>query len=1040
MSSLRPMLVATALALVAAAHADPIRRASTPAISPDGGRIAFSWQGDIWVVPRSGGRAERLTVHPATDTAPRWTPDGKRVVFASNRHGHYDVYSMQATGGDVQRLTSDSGNSVPDCVSADGRTIYGHSSAFTGGRFNLFKVPITGGELVRLTDHTYEGAYFAATLPGGKRLVYNRGSYGTGGWLKPTTKSAAMPNLWVADVGVPLTNQHPIAKSESTQMFPAASSAGSIFYVSNASGWPNLWRINADGSGAKRLTDHRDGTMRYPSVSLDGRWVAYDFESELYVYDAVAAKPTKIEVDVPIDQRSNPVSDLELTSGVQDFAVAPDGKRLALAVRGDLYVIPEKGGFTRRLTTNAGFDGQPVLLDPKKILYVAGDAGHRELMTVTIDGKRESFLKDPKDLTHPSLSPDGKTVAFLRGTDEIAVIPVAGGTPKVVIEGSFNESLLGDTPFSWSPDGKWLVVDVQTPLASSEVTLVEVGGERRVVVARTARGAGVPQFLPNGKGVFFLANEYGSQVDLFVVDLTPQELVFTEDELDKPVDKPEAKKPEPPVVEVDPVGIERRLRRLTTGLGIADDDQPIPIASADSKSIYARVGGQLVAVPVAGGAAKPAEGAPTGISSIKLSGKKLIVLAGGKLSGIDLDPAGAFAKPGSIPIPFAASASIDVRQEEQALFDEIWWAMDRLYYDSKLNGKDWPAIKDKFQQVLPFTADRGDFYDLMEEMMEELDSSHLGSSAPSVETPGADAPGYIGVEFDPVALDARSVYIVKRIVPGSPAAHPQSRLTVGDRVVAVDAVEPSSTKTVASLLNHKVAKKVVLTVERGDKKLDIALKPVGPAMQRQLEYDAWVEWQRKETDRLSGGKLAYLHVRAMDEASYELFLRQIRTLTVGKKGAIVDVRYNGGGSTSHRLLSVLIKTPWLIRTTRGAHGLRLSENIYRGDSLELPTALLANSSSFSNAEVMAEGFRRLGRGPIIGERTPGYVIGTGAMALWDGGRIRTPVIGAYAVGGENLEANGRRPDFAVPFDPDAWTQGRDTQLEKAVEELLKQVK
>ena len=1024
----RLFLAAVALCVATCSNAETIKRLTQPAISPDGSKIAFSWQGDIWVVSRNGGRAERLTIHPANDVSPHWTPDGKRLVFASDRFGGLNVFSMSASGEDLKRLTYDSSNTIPYSVSPDGKYIYGQSGAFTGLRSNIFRIPITGGDLVQLTGHPFEGALYPVVSPDSAKVYYCRGSYGAAGWQKPGVKSSALPNLFESDNAVPFKNQHPIVRSESTQMFPTLSEDGHIFYVSNESGWPNVWRMNADGKGKKQLTNHKDGTIRYASVSKDGEFVSYDFESDLYVLDTKTGESHKLAVEVPDDARINALQELNLTAGVDEFAISPDSKRAVIGIRGDLFLIPEKGGTTRRLTTNPAWDGQPAFLDAKTLLYVASDKGKRTLMTMGLDGKAKPFITDDKDITHPVLSPDGKSVAYLRGGEEVLVIPAAGGTPKSILMGAFHDSITGDVPFSWSPDNKWLVIDKPTSLGSSQVTAAQVGGDKRIIVAKTAHGAGTPRFLPNGKGVYFMASEYNQNPDLFVVDLMPQDLTFTEDDLDKLDDAKPAKTD--PSVEIQEAGIDHRMRRLSTTGDIGN-----AMASPDGKTIYATAGAQLMAFPTGAGAAKPVDGV-TAVNGLVAGpgGTKGYYISAGKFMSLPLE------KLAPTPIPFTATYSVNVRDEEQALFDEIWWAMDRFYYDDKMHGKDWKAIKAKFAAIVPFTYDRVDFYNLMGEMMEELDSSHLGSTPPPQTPFGTDQTGYLGVSFDPVALDARGTYIVKSVDPGSPADHPSSKLMPGDRIVSIDGLEPSSQAPVASLLNHKASKKVVVKVLRNDAAKEVTIKPASVALQRELGYENWVDWERAETERLSGGQLTYVHVRAMDDASFDRFLREIRTYTVGKKGVLIDVRYNGGGSTSHKLLGVLVKTPWLIRTTRGYDGLKLSENIYRGDSLELPTLLLVNSYSFSNAEIMAEGFRKLKRGSIVGERTPGYVIGTGAVRLWDGGAIRMPEIGSISVDGVDMENNGRRPDFNVWFDPDAWNAGHDLQLEKAVEELLKQIK
>ncbi len=1014
-----------ALAGVAAsAHADLIKRVQYPSISPDGSMVVFSWQGDLWRVAAGGGRAERLTIHPANDTSPRWTPDGKRIVFSSNRFGSLDLFTIAPDGTDLKRLTFDSGTEYPNAVSPDGKYVYGYTNAF--GRLDLFRVPVAGGELARLSDHPFETEFYAGFSPDGKQVYYNRGSYGPRSWVKPGVTGTAVGDLWVADNTVPLSNHRNLTKSDAAELFPLVSPDGSLTYVSNRSGWPNLWR--GLGASAKQLTKHMDGTLRNPSMSADGKRLMYEFESEIYVMDVGAGDARKIDIDVPSDQRTNPNVELTLATGLSEYAVAPDGKRTVIGVRGELFLIPEKGGTTRRLTKNVGVDDSASWLDAKTILYVAAaQDSKRELRTVSLEGESKVFLSDPQDLLHPSVSPDGKMVAFHRGITEICVIPATGGTPKVISKGNFVDSLRGQTTaFSWSPDSKWLVIDKPTDRGSNVVAQA-VDGSKEIVVARTARGvSSPPQFLPNGKGVYFTAQEY-TEADLFVVDLVPADTTFSEDDLDK-IDAPKADKSAVSVEIYEP-WIERRMRRLTQQ-GASE-----PKASADSRSIFANVDGQLSQVSVTSGMASPVAGV-TGLAgglSLGQGGKVYLVQAGGRLLAL------APGAPAASPVAFSAQMSVNLRDEEMALFNEVWWAMDRMYYDEKFHGKDWKAIRSKFAKIVPFVYDRTDFYNLMGEMMEELDSSHLGATAPPVPPFGDDSTGLLGVEFDPTALDARGVYNVIRVLEASAASLPQSRLMVGDRLVKIDGVAPGPKTPIATLLNKKAGKKVKLEIERGGKSLEILIKPDAPAAAQNLDYESWVSWQRSLVDQLSGGKIAYFHIRGMDDPSFDRFLREIRAYGPGKTGAIIDVRYNGGGSTSHKVLGVLIKQNWLIRTTRGPEGIRLSENIFRGDSLELPSALMMNSASYSNAEIMGEGFRRLGRGPIIGERTPGYVIGTGAYGLWDGGLIRMPSIGSYTIDGENLENNGRKPDFNVPFDPNAWSKGKDPQTEKCVEELLKRI-
>lgn len=1007
-----------AIALLASiGSATEVRRVQFPAPSPDGKTLVFSWQGDLWKVSMSGGRAERLTVHPANDTYPRFTPDGQRIVFASNRFGNNDIFSIKVDGTDVRRITQESATEVPTGISPDGKYVYGHTTAF--GRMDLFRVGINGGDLVRLTDHPLESEFSATVSPDGTKVYYNRGSYGPLVWRKPGVVGTAVGDIWVADNTVPLSNHKNLTKSDASELLPNILSDGSMVYQSNKSGWPNIYR------GSKQLTNHTNGTVRNLQVSGNGKTVVYEFNSDIYALDLATGKYEKVAIDVPDDQRVNPNADLTITTGVQEFAVSADGKRTVLQVRGELFLIPEKGGTTRRLTNNVAMDHSPIWIDAKTILYVAADMqGSRSFKTVTIDGEVKNFLTDAEDLTHPTLSPDGKTVAFHKGTTQICLVPVAGGTKKDLVTGNFVDVLDGDPKFSWSPDSKYLVVDIPTD-RGSKVDVISIDGAKRVTVAWTARGTGqAPRFTPNGKGVYFTAREF-ENTELFLVDLVPQETTFTEDDLDK-IDSPKPK-PAEPAVDIFSPWIERRMRRLTSA------NTSNVLANAEGRAFYATVDGKFSTVSLTG-SVTPIETVTGFASNLSVGSGKIYFINSGRLVAL------AQGAPAPTPINFSAQMSLNLKDEEIALFNEIWWGIDRMYYDPKFHGKDWKAIREKFAKVVPYCYDRNDFYAAMGEMVEELDSSHLGATAPPSESFGNDSTAFLGVTFDPKVLDSRGVYIVNRVYTASAASLPQSQLIEGDRIVSVDGVKPGPSVPIASLLNRKAGKKVQLLVERGGKELQILIKPDSSAAKSSLEYEDFVSSQRELVKKLSGGKLAYFHIQGMDEASYLRFLREIRIYGPETEGGIIDVRYNGGGSTSHKILGVLIKTPWLIRTTRGPEGIRLSENIFRGDSYEQPTALMMNSYSFSNAEIMGEGVRKLNRGPIIGERTPGYVIGTGAYRLWDGGMIRMPSIGAYSVDGENLENNGRKPDFNVPFDPDAWTQGRDPQTEKAVQELLKRLK
>lgn len=1024
---MRLMTGALALVLTSLSFGDTIKRIQYPAISPDGNTIIFSWQNDLWSVARTGGMATRLTVHASIDSRPVWFRDGSRIAFNSGRYGSADVFTMKPDGTDIRRVTFDSSSEVPTSVSPDGRYIYGQTNLWSRG--DIFRVPVTGGDLQRLTNHPFEAPFAAFVSSDGAKVYYNRGSYRETAWQKSTMVSSGLPEIWVADNTVPLSNHKRLTNNENTELTPQVMPDGTIYTISSRGGFPNLWKL---GRGEKQLTNHVDGTARNETVSRDGRYVVYEFESSLRVYNTFEETDAEISVTVPEDSRSNAMTEVTVTQA-QAFSVSPDGKRIAAMARGEIFLLPEKGGTTRKLTTNPGPDQVPVWLDAKTILYTASEGGRRRIKSVTTDGVVSNFISDPSDNIHsPSVSPDGKWVAYHKGPEEIWVADNTGSGARKLATGNWFDSLSTGAPFfTWSPDGKYIAANFIEG-SRTNVGLIEVKSGNVTTVARMVnrpqRGdVSIPQWLPTGKTLFFVSPEYDEN-DLYLVDLVPTDPTFTEDDLDK-IDSPAAAKPSNETRIYLP-NIERRLRRLTT------QGASLVSVSADGKSILALTQTGLQSFnPVTGAASTVIPAAPG-------SNLQDLFVANGKLYGINNGVMVSFAPGAPAPSPISMSASylVDTKVEDMALFEEVGWQMESFYYDPKMHGKDWAAIRAKFAKIVPYAYDRADLYRMMGEMMEELVSSHLGATSPATDFPGSntEATAFLGIDLDPAKLDAGQV-VVARVVPNSPADHPSSQLMVGDRILEVDGEKVGPTP-LSALLNKKSLRKVSLTIERGGSRSVVVIKPGANAQRTALEYQAYVDQQRAMVDKLSEGKLGYVHIAAMDQPSLGQFLREIRTQGTGKKGLIIDVRFNGGGSTAVDVLGVLIKTPWMMRSTRGATGVKLSENIYRGDGLEIPTALMSNSFSFSNAEIITEGFRKLKLGPIVGERTPGYVIGTGAAFLWDGGTIRMPMIGAYAVNGDNMENDGRRPDHTVWFDPNAWAEGRDLQLERTISELLKNIK
>lgn len=1021
------------LALAGVAAADPIKRTSDPAISPDGQTIAFAWQGDIWTVPTAGGPARRLTVHPADDMFPKWSRDGKTLAFSSERYGSLDIFTMTRDGGGLRRVTHSSSDEYAGDISPDGKWIIGYTNAF--GRLDLFKVNARGGDPISITRHPLEMEYYGVYSPDGRHILYNT-SGSPGHWRYAEFDGSNTSEIWLARDTEPVTEHRPLFQEDYYALFPVFAGSDRVAYVANPGGVVNVYSRNLSGGGERKHTNHTGGTIRSLSSSADGSTLAYQHNSEIWVWTNDRQPARRVEITAPADAQRDPVQFVR-DQTASDMAISPDGRRLAFISRGNLFITPSSGGPVRRLTDNPGQEASPLWLSDDKILYVGSqEDATRELRVTDLEGKSDNFLTGATDIQLPEMSPDGKWIAAHDSHNNVIVMPAEGGQPKIVARGAFWPVYFGARQFSWSPDSKWLVT-IEGVHRGYEARIHNVESGESMVVARAAKGLNGAVFSGDGKSVVFVATNgldfsetrIGNVTALYAVDLYPRPVTFEEDKLDRMGEAP-AKKEEP-TVRVMKEGLKERVRKLspTSVSGLWQGPTPT--------TVWAMMGGQLMSVPVAGGAARPVPGVTGPVFDIKFTKNRQTAYM---LMGNQRIMRYTVAASRATPVSFTAEQTINMRAEEMALFAEIWWLMDRMFYDDEMRGKDWPAVRREFAELLPYAQSRSDFYDLMNEMVYRLDSSHQGANiAGSFSAPAPDSTAWLGVSWKSDAL-ANGRYVVDEVSPGSPADHPDMMLLPGDQLMRVNGMAPSAEAPLSALLNRKAGRKVVLDVRRGTRDVKVTIKPASIGALLGSHYADWVRWNRDYVSEKSNGQLGYVHIQGMNAASLDRFYTEIVTEMVGKKGAIIDVRYNGGGFTAHIILGALIKTPWLIRTNPNDPETQISENIYRGNSLELPTVAMTNEYSFSNAEIFSEGFRRLGLGEIVGERTGGGVIGTYGWTMWDGGSLRLPASGAFGIDGDDLERDGRRPTINVDHDPRAWARGDDPQLDAAIEALLKSIR
>ena len=1039
-----------------------------PAINKDGSVVAFSYQGDIWTVPSSGGKASRLTIHEAYEGNPVFSPDGIQIAFSGTRFGNNDIFVMPTEGGMPKRLTFHSGSDNISSWTQAEKIVFSTNREFKQiERPNeAYAISPKGGTEYRILDAVgFDPTY----SPDGRYIAFVRGDINP--IARQGYKGSSNRDLWLYDTQNKTFQKLP--GFETNDVLPQWFGSNTLYFLSSNEGAYNIYRLNIATNGKfsdkpEKLTSFKDESIRAFSVSTDGKTIVFEKDMNLYMLKTSGGSAQKINIQISADERLDATELKTFTSGSNQYAVSPNGKLLAYSIRGEVFLKEADKEKSRSINVSEHpfRDVEPTWLNDSTLLFSSDRAnGNFDIyMFRSADSTQRNIFKSlkhelvqitkkPNDETSMSVSADGKKIAYVRGRGTFVVADISADG-KLSNEKILNESWASPRSIVWSPDNKWLAYSLEDLYFNEEVFIHAADNSSKPVnVSMHPRGDGRPFWSADGSKLGFISERsVGRSGDVWFVWLKKEDWEKeTQDWQDReaptealPAKSSDKKDKTPKPIKIDFDKIYERIVQVTNFAG----DEGDLVVSKDGETFFYTTN------------SSNAKGRD--LFSIKWDGKDLkeITKGGSNPSGVSIDKDGKYlyySRQGALAridikstvsenLPFVSKMKVDYKAERTQVFEEAWRTIRDGFYDPKFHGNDWAKLHDKYKERCVNASTSNDFRDMFNLLLGELNSSHTGLTVSDRAETQREATGLLGAEILPVSGGVK----IKHIVPETPADKEKSKLVEGELITAVNGEVIAENANFHELLNGLVNEKVLLTVKAADGKTREVAMRLTANISNNL-YNEWVENRKKLVEKYSNGRLGYIHIKGMDFPSFEVVEREFAAAGYGKEGLLIDVRYNGGGSTADYLMTILNYKQHAYTIPRGASNdlekdkLKFKDYYPTGERLVYaawtkPSIALCNEGSYSNAEIFSHAYKTLGIGKLVGVPTNGSVISTGGKALMDGSFVRLPFRGWFTKATDkNQEFGPAVPDIIVENQPDWIAKGTDDQLKAAVDELLKEI-
>ncbi|WP_422927749.1 S41 family peptidase [Singulisphaera sp. PoT] len=1081
-------LVPGPISTAKASEAPPKLLLQKPTVSQE--QVAFSYAGDLWIVPRSGGEPRRLTSGMGQETEPVFSPDGTQIAFTGEYEGNLDVYVVPSSGGVPRRMTYHPGPEHAVGWTRDGKRILFRSLRQSYARFSrLFTIGLDGDFPQELPlPMAVEGSY----SPDGKHLAYVPFSnfdapspVSSVAW-KRYRGGTASP-IWVADLAD--SSVKPIPRKDSNDSRPMWV-GDKIYFLSDRDGPITLYSYDPASEKVERVVENKGLDIKSASAGPDA--IVYEQFGSLHLFDPKSGKSTPFEVQVRGDLTAIRPRYEKVAKGIQAAAISPTGARAVFEARGEILTVPAEKGDIRNLTNSTGAAERDPSWSPdgKWIACLSDESGEYKLQLRPQSGKGDvksiALGDSPSYYYGPNWSPDSKKIAYTDNRINLWYVDIDSGVSKKVDTGPFMERL--ESP-AWSPDSRWLTYSRQLKnhLRAVFVYSLETGKTHRITDGMS--DADYPVFDKGGKYLYFLASTdigpahgQGGEMStinhpvtrspyLIVLDSETASPLAPESDEEKDKDdakhkkdgdkdkdkkdvdkeKDKEKKDEPQQVRIDFEDIDQRILAL-----------PMPardyssVLAGKEKTFYVFETPPSGGEQEGGGPVPPSRDILHKFDLEKRKSEKALEGIGGALVSHDgekllyrqganwfIVAASQLPKPAEKPLKTdEMEVRVEPLREWAQMYHEVWRIERDFLYDPGFHGLDLKAAEDRYRPYLNSVAHRHDLNYLFTEMLGELSLGHVYIS-------GGDLPEIKGTRGGLLGADFRvenGRYRIAKIYRGeswnpklrAPLTQPGNRVKEGEYLLAVDGRDLTLGEDgVYAAFEGKAGRSVTLKVgpdPQGKDSREVSVVPI--ENDRELRGLAWVDENRRKVDKLSNGKVAYIYMPNTALEGYRRFNREFFAQT-DKEAAVLDERFNGGGMLAEYVIDRLRRPLLNFIATRVGEDITTPLGAIHG-----PKAMIINQMAGSGGDYMPYAFRQAGVGKLVGKRTWGGLVGIGGYpTLIDGGRVTAPHIAIWFPTGDwEVENRGVAPDIDIEQDPKAVREGHDPQLEKAVEVVLEELK